>query len=287
MDEIIWKMADQAPVPVWASREDKQWTFVNRPWLELTGRSFEEEEGDGWLQGVHQDDLDRCLAAYDWTFEERGTLRVEFRVQCWDGSFRQVIQWGLAHMDARGHFKGYVGFCLDVTERIEAEHILKKSKVFSNLVLGSLPAHVVLVAQDGRIVATNEAWTLFGKSNGADLNTIGPGANYRSVCSQAMAHRDRRAGIALAGLDSVLTDRRERFVHEYPCHAPGTRRWFDLLVHRSTRPVKGAILAHFDVTERHLAEIFIQSLAEGKQEKAVLALQGLIQQDRHSLKCSR
>jgi PAS domain-containing protein len=54
-------LANSAPMLMWASGPDKLCTFFNQPWLQFTGRTLEEELGDGWTAGVHPDDLPGCL----------------------------------------------------------------------------------------------------------------------------------------------------------------------------------------------------------------------------------
>ena len=47
-------VADAAPVFIWMSSVDKLCTFFNKHWLEFTGRSLEQELGNGWAEGVHR-----------------------------------------------------------------------------------------------------------------------------------------------------------------------------------------------------------------------------------------
>jgi len=80
-------VADSAPVLIWMSGLDKLCTFFNKPWLEFTGRSLEQEMGNGWAEGVHPDDFQRCLDVYVAAFDAREAFVMQYRqrsaaVQC-------------------------------------------------------------------------------------------------------------------------------------------------------------------------------------------------------------
>jgi len=66
---------DVAPVMIWVSNTDKQCVWFNRPWLNFTGRDIQQELGDGWLEGVHPEDTDRCLQTYISHFDARKEFR--------------------------------------------------------------------------------------------------------------------------------------------------------------------------------------------------------------------
>jgi PAS domain S-box-containing protein len=113
--------ADMAPVMIWMSGTEKEGTFFNRAWLEFTGRSAEEELGDGWLGAVHPDDLARCLEACASAFNNREPFAVEFRLRRKDGEYRWILDTGTPRFDADGQFLGYIGSCIDIAERKQAE----------------------------------------------------------------------------------------------------------------------------------------------------------------------
>jgi PAS domain S-box-containing protein len=121
-------VADTAPVLMWMSDADKLCTYFNKPWLDFTGRSIEGELGNGWAEGVHQDDLERCLDTYKHSFDRREEFRMEYRLRRHDGEYRWIIDIGVPRFNKDHSFAGYIGSCIDVTERKRAEVALRKSE---------------------------------------------------------------------------------------------------------------------------------------------------------------
>jgi two-component system, LuxR family, sensor kinase FixL len=114
-------MADTAPVLIWMSGTDKLCTFFNKGWLDFTGRRLEQELGNGWTEGVHREDFDRCLDAYASSFDARREFRMEYRLRRRDGEYRWLLDTGTPRFAPDGAFLGYIGSCLDITERRQAE----------------------------------------------------------------------------------------------------------------------------------------------------------------------
>jgi PAS domain S-box-containing protein len=114
-------VADVAPVMIWMSGPDKLCNFFNKGWLEFTGRTAAQEYGNGWAEGVHTEDLNHCLEVYGKAFDARETFTMEYRLRRKDGEYRWVMDSGTPRLDAAGAFVGYIGSCLDITERRQAE----------------------------------------------------------------------------------------------------------------------------------------------------------------------
>lgn len=118
-------MADTAPVLVWMADITGQCTFFNRTWLEFTGRPVEEELGDGWVAAVHRADRESCLHTYQTAFAQRQEFRMEYRLRRADGQYRWLLDNGVPRFTAEQTFAGYIGSCIDITERKRAEERIR------------------------------------------------------------------------------------------------------------------------------------------------------------------
>ena len=117
-------IVDEAPVMIWRSGVDKGCDFFNPWWLAFTGRTFAQEVGNGWAEGVHPDDLDACLASYVAAFDARVPFRLEYRLRRFDGAYRWVLDLGSPRYDSTRQFAGYIGCCFDITDQKQAEQAL-------------------------------------------------------------------------------------------------------------------------------------------------------------------
>ncbi|MGN6149758.1 MAG: PAS domain-containing protein, partial [Rhizomicrobium sp.] len=121
-------IADATPVLIWISDTTKACTWFNKTWLDFTGRTMEQEYGNGWAEGVHPDDYDRCLDTYVTAFDKRQPFRMYYRLRRHDGEWREIDDNGVPRFAADGTFMGYIGSCIDVTDERAANDAMRRSE---------------------------------------------------------------------------------------------------------------------------------------------------------------
>jgi PAS domain S-box-containing protein len=118
-----------APVMIWSSGPDKRCDWFNESWLAFTGRTLEQELGDGWLEGVHPQDRERYVDTYVRAFDARQPFTMEYSLRHRDGTYRRILGEGVPR-SIEGRFHGYIGSAVDVTEqRLIEEQLLQSKKM--------------------------------------------------------------------------------------------------------------------------------------------------------------
>jgi PAS domain S-box-containing protein len=263
-EERFGIVADAAPVLIWMAGVDKLCTFFNKPWLDFTGRSLKQEMGNGWAEGVHPDDLQRCLKIYTEAFDARKAFVMQYRLRRNDGEYRWISDNGVPRYDAHKNFTGYIGSCIDVTELIIKDQALHDSK--ERIDLATKAAGLIVWSWD---IARDEVWlsdkdrAIFGFSPSETLNA----ERIRSV-----VYTKDREFVSQLVEKSLATS--EEIEAEYRIVlADGTVRWvtrrgrveFD----RDGKPAweRGVLM---DVTERKQAEEKFRLAVEASPSGIVL-----------------
>jgi PAS domain S-box-containing protein len=147
-------MADAAPVMLWMSGPDAACTFFNRRWLDFRGRSLDQESGEGWTEGVHRDDVQRCMNTYLTAFYARQDFSMEYRLLTVTGDYRWVIDTGVPRYEPDGAFAGYIGSAVDITDR--------RPQAVSAIPLTPREQQVLVLIADGK--STKEIAAVLGIS---------------------------------------------------------------------------------------------------------------------------
>lgn len=114
-------LCEHSPVLIWRSGLDARCDYFNETWLSFTGRTMEQEVGEGWAAGVHPDDLQRCVELYLDRFHKRESFEMEYRLRRYDGAYRWIVDRGTPFFGPDGVFKGFIGSCVDIDDRRRAQ----------------------------------------------------------------------------------------------------------------------------------------------------------------------
>jgi PAS domain S-box-containing protein len=150
-------MADYAPVLVWMSAPDKLCNYFNKGWLDFTGRTIEEEMGNGWAAGVHPDDLNRCVDIYERNFDQRKRFQMEYRLRRHDGEYRWIVDHGVPRYLPDGEFVGYIGSCFDIHDLVETRQKLSDNELRLRTILETEPECVKILNLRGELLEMNPA----------------------------------------------------------------------------------------------------------------------------------
>jgi PAS domain S-box-containing protein len=155
IEEQFRIMADTAPVLIWISGTDKLCYFFNAGWLRFTGRTSEQEYGNGWAEGVHPDDLERCLKIYTSSFDARREFKMEYRLRRHDGVYRWLLDHGVPRYTEDDTFAGYVGSCVDIEDLLESSR-LKSEFITVGALRNEQALNEELAASNEELNASNE-----------------------------------------------------------------------------------------------------------------------------------
>jgi two-component system sensor kinase FixL len=249
-DERFRIMADTAPVLIWMAGQDKGCTYFNKGWLEFTGRPLEQELGDGWAESVHPEDLNRCLEIYSTAFDARQGFRMEYRLRRHDGNYRWFLDHGVPRLSSDGRFLGYIGCCIDITDRKKAEEALKEGRAFLRQVIDIDPNFIFAKDREGRFVLANQA---VADAYGTTVeNLIGKtDADFNRDTEEVEFFRRK-------DLETMDTLREQFIPEERVTDANGNVRWLQTI----KRPIIGKdgtanqlLGSATDITERKRAEL--------------------------------
>ena len=251
-------MADSAPVLVWMSGTDAMCNHFNKPWLEFTGRTLDQELGMGWTEGLYPDDYQTCLDKYLAAFNAKREFKMEYRLRRSDGEYRTLIDNGIPRFTQEGVFLGYIGTCVDITERKQVEDSFKQvNKQLINVMEGTRDVIAM--------IDTSYHYTLFNSAFHAEFKhifgvDIKPGdsmldalVHFPEDLSDARNYWQR----ALAGEDFIISQQFGDTKRE--------RNWYELHfspISDDEGKVINAIHIVRNITDRKYAEAALQESEE-------------------------
>ena len=183
-------LANSGQALIWTSGLDKKCNYFNQPWLDFTGRTIDQELGDGWAEGVHPDDLQQCVDTYVAAFDRQEKFSMEYRIRHASGEYRWIQDNGTPRYNSKNEFIGYIGHCLDISDHkrvqdkiIHSETRLRRAELASHS--GNWELHI-----DSQIVYASEgAMNVYGLDKSIiDYTQIKkiPLSQYRPLLDDAM-----------------------------------------------------------------------------------------------------
>ena len=154
-------LADSLPVMVWVADPEGRCTWFNKTWLDYTGRTLDQEIGYGWTHAVHPADVDDCRRSYEKARQARVPFTLEYRVKGRDGAYRWILDSGGPRFQPGGELAGFIGGCLDITDRKRVEEEARSREVQIHRLayhdaLTELPNRVLLLDRLGQALAQAE-----------------------------------------------------------------------------------------------------------------------------------
>lgn len=149
-------LANSGQALIWTSGLDMKCNYFNQPWLRFTGRTLEQELGDGWVEGVHPDDVAHCVEVYVSFFNRREMFSMDYRVRNACGEYRWIQDDGTPRYNSKGEFLGYIGHCLDISERKQVDLDLATEKERLAVTLRSIGDGVITTDAKGFITMLNK-----------------------------------------------------------------------------------------------------------------------------------
>lgn len=251
-------LADHAPVLIWLAGQDKLCFHFNKVWLDFTGRTMAQEMGKGWTESIHPDDFQFCLETYTQAFNARQPFEMEYRLRRFDGEYRWLLDTGTPRFDQAGQFLGYIGSCLDISDRKQTATQLKDLSRRLELAVRSAQIGIWDWDINQNILVWDERmYELYGLTQPAEAPLV------YDIWANGLHPDDRepterllqQAVVGQATYDTVF-----RVIH--PNQSIHTIQAHGILMRDAQGNPKNMIGVNFDITDRQQAELELKSTKE-------------------------
>ncbi|WP_432740328.1 CHASE domain-containing protein [Methylobacter sp. G7] len=261
-------VADAAPMLIWLADTDKRCFWFNQVWLDFTGHAMEQESGNGWRNGIHPNDLQRYLDSYVSYFDRHQPFHMEYRLKRHDGEYRWIEDHGVPRFNADQTFAGYIGSCIDVTDKIIALNAASSAKEeLENVLSAATEISIISTDADGVITTFNRgaelmlgysAEEMIGKHTPALLHT-----------KKEVAQRSRELALELGRPIFGF----EVFAEQANQSEQGKREWTYVRKDRSTLTVSLAVTAILSQDGKTTGYLGIaEDISQRKQNEAIVLL---------------
>ena len=139
-------LAESSPVGIFHTDATGYTTYVNPRWSAISGLTFEEALGNGWLNAVHTEDRELLREGWQEATKKQLVSSKEYRFVRPDGRTAWVLGQAVPEMSTVNEIVGYVGTITDITELKETEEIIKANEEKIKLIYNTTKDSLFLIS---------------------------------------------------------------------------------------------------------------------------------------------
>jgi len=181
-DSRFMNIAAAAPVAIFRFDKIFNCIYVNDRWSEITGRSLESALGNGWMEALHPDDLDRLIS--QWTQDSNqanlnspAVINSEGRLLRLDGSINWFYIQIVPEIDQENQITGYIGTLMDITARKQAKLEMRKNEQRDRALIDGTSDEILLANPQNNLIDGNqeaEKLLSYGSNELKSLHILNP-----------------------------------------------------------------------------------------------------------------
>lgn len=156
--ELFQTMADNVPAMIWMSGKDRFNDYFNKTWLQFTGRTSQQESNEGWIEGVHPDDRQKCISSYNKALTAQTEFYTEYRLKRHDGQYRWIADNSVPRFSPDGEFIGFISACMDIDDQKRFREKLLANELLFKTISNAPPVGLWMTDTDGQNVFVNDTW---------------------------------------------------------------------------------------------------------------------------------
>jgi len=156
--ELFQTMADNVPAMIWMSGTDKFNDYFNKTWLEFTGQTLEQESNEGWLNGLHPDDVKKCVDTYNRSLKNQKAFYSEYRLRRHDGQYRWIADNSIPRFSQDGNFLGFISACMDIDDQKRFREKVQASELLFKTISSAAPVGLWMTDVNGQNTFVNATW---------------------------------------------------------------------------------------------------------------------------------
>ena len=148
---------------IWTTNSHGEIVGNQLMWTSFSGMSPKQVLGRGWIEAIHPVDRGPLADAQRSASQHRTLYDITCRIRRHDGVYREMAVRGVPVLRASGQIREWIGTCTDVTDKKEAEEMLRRTQDQYRYFLEQNLAGHYIATPEGRLLKCNPAFVrMFG-----------------------------------------------------------------------------------------------------------------------------